>query len=108
MNNIARAKSVSQGTGHWTTTVPQLDTWLEGSSISSDLISEVSSIKDSEILDLDITNNSDIVVVSTVEEVEVSVHQGSHLPVGVTSAVLVTERAQPRILWFQCRSSPKY
>ena len=83
MNNVARAKSVSRGTGHWTTTVPQLDTWLEGSSTSLDLILEVSSIKDSEILDLDITNNSDIVVVSTVEELGSQYIRnlfGSHLP----------------------------
>ena len=44
--------------------LPQLHTWLEGLSTSSDLKSEVSSIKDSEILDLDINcvNNFDNVV----------------------------------------------
>ena len=44
--------------------LPQLHTWLEGLSTSSDFKSEVSSIKDSEILDLDINcvNNFDNVV----------------------------------------------
>ena len=72
------------GTHHWTTTVPTLDMWLEGSSTSSDLISEVCSINDSEIMELDFIDNSDNVVVSTVREVEVSVrvHQ-SHL--GITT-----------------------
>ena len=40
----ARAKSASRGTRQWMTTVPSLDMWLEGSSTSSDIISEVSSI----------------------------------------------------------------
>ena len=73
-----------------TTTVPHLDTWLEDSSTSSDLISEVSSIKDSENMEPDFNNNSDNVVVSSVEEVEVSVHQ--ELTV-ITSAILVLEQA---------------
>ena len=55
--------------------------WLDGSSTSSDLISEVSSIKYSEITELDFVDNSDNVGDSTVQVVEVSVHHG---PVGVT------------------------
>ena len=84
----ARAKSARRGTHQWTTTVPSLDTWLEGLSTSSDLISEVNSIKESEIMEF--VDNSDNVGVSTVREVEVSVHQR---PVGVTFAILVTEQA---------------
>ena len=67
-----------------------LDTWLEGSSTSSDLISEVGSIKDSEIMELYFVDNSDTVWDGTVQVVDVLVLQG---PVGVTSAILVMEQA---------------
>ena len=43
-------------------------------------------------MELDFVDNSYKVGDSTVKVVELSVHQGS---VGVTSAILVTERAQP-------------
>ena len=64
--------------------------WLEGSSTSSDLISEVGSIKDSEIMELYFVDNSDTVGDGTVQVVDVLVLQG---PVGVTSAILVMEQA---------------
>ena len=67
-----------------------LDTWLEGSSTSSDLISDVGSIKDSEIMELYFVYNSDTVGDGTVQVVDVLVLQG---PVGVTSAILVMEQA---------------
>ena len=42
-------------------------------------------------MELDFIDNSDNVVVSTIRDVEVSGHQE---PVGVTSAILVTEQAK--------------
>ena len=88
----ARAKSASWGTRHWTTTVPSLDTWLEGWSTSSDLYQRSVPFKGTEVMELDFVDNSDNVGVSTVREVEVSVHQG---PVEVTS-VEVTSRNRPQ------------
>ena len=54
----ARTKAASQGTRHWRCIVPALETWLEASSTSSDLISEVSFIADCEIRNLDFLDNS--------------------------------------------------
>ena len=39
---------------HWTCSVPILKAWMESASTSSDLISEVSSLADSDIRDLDL------------------------------------------------------
>ena len=49
----AKTKAARQGTQHWTCNVPFLETWLENASNSLDLISEVSSLADSEIRNLD-------------------------------------------------------
>ena len=68
----ARAKSASNWTRHWTSAIPSFDMWLEGWSTSSDLISEVSSIRN---YGTKIIDNSDNVTVSTARDVEVSVHQ---------------------------------
>ena len=59
-----------------------LDSWLDGSSASLDLISEVGSIKNSEIMEIDFVDKSDNVGDSTVQVIEVSVHQkpvGGHI-----------------------------
>ena len=71
-------------------TLLALEMWLEASSTSSDLISEVSSIADSEIRNLDFMHNSINVGDSTIQVVELSVHQG---PVGGTFAILAMEQA---------------
>ena len=86
----ARTKAASRGARHWTCTVSALETWLEHTSTSSGLLSVVGSIADSEIRNLGFIDNFINVGDGTVMVVEVSVHQG---PVGVTSAILVTEQA---------------
>ena len=82
----ARAKSTNRWTRHWTSAILSFDMWLEGWSTSSDLILEVSSIRN---YGTKIIDNSDYVTVSTARDVEVSVHQE---PVGITSAIMITEQ----------------
>ena len=94
-----RAKSTSRGLRHWMSAVPSLDTWLDCSSTSSVIISEASSIKDSEIMGLDFIDNSDIV--GSVRDVEVLVYRepvGSHPPSWYGS------KPQLNIAWFLRRS----
>ena len=59
--DFARAKFTSRGIRHRTSAVPSFDMYLEGLQISLDIISEVGSIKESEIMELDFIDYSNIV-----------------------------------------------
>ena len=83
----ARTKAARRGT-HWTCNVPSLQTWMETASTSLDLISEVSSLDDSDIRNLDFDDS--VNVRANTQSVEVSVHLE---PVKATSAILVSEQA---------------
>ena len=91
-----------RGTPHWMCNIPALQTWMETASTSSDLISEVSFLSDSDISDLDFGS---VNVEAKSKLVEVSVHQG---PVEATSVsglegcVQTTEHPHRLHLTFTC------
>ena len=68
----ARKKDARRRTQHWTCNVPAIQTYMETTFTSSDLISDVSSLADSDIRDLDF-DSVNVEVHSQLEEV--SVHQ---------------------------------
>ena len=110
-----RAKSTNREIRQWTSAISSTDTWLGqlASLTSSDLVSETSSIKDSELLKLDIEGNSyknvvldENLIVGTMRAVEVSVHQE---PSGVTSSI--TEQAPTQhtmVATAQCTTALTY
>ena len=82
-----RQKAAKRGTQHWACNVPALQTWMESASTSSGLISEVSSLADSDIRDVDLDS---VNVKAHSHFVEASVHQG---PVDATSALVESGQA---------------
>ena len=96
----AKQKAFKRGTRHWTCNVPALLTWMESASTSSYLMSEVSSLADSDIRDVDFDR---VNVGAHSHLVEVSVHQG---PVEATSAIVEVGWPRPWIIWSLRRIAP--
>ena len=69
-----QAEISERGTQNWSCNVPELLTWMDSASTSSDLIPDTGSIVDSDITDVDLELAA---VTAPAQVIEVSVHQGT-------------------------------